>query len=79
MRPRSRLLRRLLVGALLCAALAACSEQGSPDDPASERIRRFKATHLECNPRFYRQACQIGPDGKLYEYNPGEQDSQKRK
>ncbi len=77
MDPRSPLLRPVLVAAAVCAALAACSEHGSPDDPASEPIRRFKATHLECNPRFYRQACQIGPDGKLYEYLPGESSDSK--
>jgi len=70
--PHGPSLRRLLAGALLCAALAACSSAGSPAS-FEERVRRFRATHFECDPDNFRQPCQIGPDGRLYEYLPGEQ------
>jgi hypothetical protein len=62
---------------VLLAALApaACtSHHVDPDQPQDASIREFRATHYECNPHFYRTPCQIGPDGKLYEYNPGEHD-----
>lgn len=67
--------RRVAGAALLCAVvlwgalallLAACSAGG-------DRIEQFRATHTRCNPSHYRKPCQIGPDGLLYQYNPGEQ------
>ncbi|HKI99223.1 MAG TPA: hypothetical protein VKB51_12185 [bacterium] len=69
--------RRILVAGLLLttALVASCaSPHIDPDQPKSAEIRAFRATHQECNPRMYRTPCQIGPDGRLYRYNPGEHD-----
>lgn len=66
----------LLVPAML---LVACSSSRiDPDQPTSAAIREFRETHFECNPRFFRTPCQIGPDGRLYEFNPGEKDPLKK-
>jgi hypothetical protein len=61
---------------LALAALApACSSGvGSFDAPVSDEVRAFRETHVECNPQMFQVPCQIGPDGKLYRYNPGETD-----
>ena len=76
--PFSRGKRAALLGASLLALLAlpaGCSSMRlNPDDPNSRAIQEFRATHVECNPEFFRKPCQIGPDGKLYEYLPGEKD-----
>jgi hypothetical protein len=61
--------------ALLLALPAGCSSHHiDPDQPQDAAIREFQATHTECNPNFFRRPCQIGPDGKLYRFNPGEHD-----
>jgi hypothetical protein len=64
---------------VLSMLLAACSSRhiGS-DEPQDASIREFRETHIECPPHFYRMPCQIGPDGRLYQYNPGENDPPKK-
>lgn len=64
----------LALALALPLALGACSGPRSglgPEQP-SEEIRRFRETHIECDRQFFREPCQIGPDGRLYKYNPGE-------
>lgn len=58
-----------LLGVLL---LAGCGSSGSSD--FQEEVRKFRETHVMCSERHYRRPCQIGPDGRLYRYLPGEHD-----
>lgn len=65
-----------LAGIVLSLALllASCGglRSGVQKEPVSDDVREFRATHTECNRSHFREPCQIGPDGKLYRYNPGE-------
>ena len=63
---RLELLFVLLIALLLPAACTSSSDL--------REVEAFRATHVECNPRHFKRACQIGPDGRLYEYKPGEYD-----
>lgn len=68
--PKVSVLLALLTAPL---ALAACGPSyGEMQPEAGDEIREFRESHIECSNRFFRRPCQIGPDGKLYRYNPGE-------
>jgi hypothetical protein len=73
---RSLPLPLLLLALLIPAACA--SEHVEADQPKSAATRAFREQHIECNPHFYRTPCQIGPDGRLYQYLPGEPDPTKK-
>ena len=59
-----------VLGVLL---LAGCGSSGSSSS-FQEEVRQFRETHVMCSERHYRRPCQIGPDGRLYRYLPGEHD-----
>ena len=67
--PSARMARTLtpLLLATLLALAAACSTSGD------DAIRVFRRSHEDCLRKQMREPCQIGPDGRLYRFNPDEQ------
>ena len=70
LRPPTVQIAAVLASVLCGGLLAACS--GESHAGFQERLDRFRATHAECPKLLFREPCQIGPDGRLYQYLPGE-------